>query len=959
MAAQLNINAILQEAGGLTNQNVQKFATQAAGLLKIIASGGKFATQAMKELDTFFGQMVTRMNDDLNGLADGAMLNFIEQVKQSGVQVKAVTEFLKQMGQQGTEAAANVVRAFAGRFNRAFEGAQELTDQINELAERRRELLKEMKDEKVGSPEWEKLRRELEKVESEFERLKKQAENFISIITGAEGSQDRFDRVGRLLRASFDAALASGLTFTQALRQISPALEDIRKMAEATGMELSGAVAELIALNDWATNNPEVMDGVDALNQLAKALHNQNKMTAGTFNDLANEAAALRDEMLQSGASQEMVWSALQPTLQTLFEMQQRYKFEVDETTQRLLDEAKAAGVVGDQHKNASERMVDGINKVVDRLDRLLTRMGVELPDESEEAGNVASGAMGQIREATVRTNDEIERMIALFGQAGSAAQGAASQAVGAQTDIVYGHSPGGLVDVISHVETASQKYLQLSKDVKTAADEITDAQTIPPFEIPEIPTLEVSIEIDKTNVRKTLDSIIKDAEKTQHTIEDARVKFFDPKDIQDQIRSLNDKLKFAADHPTLKFFDTEKIKAQIAKLEQLLAAFSPTISYEEVHVETGKTIEEIIHAFENVRVKIPKPVIVPPDMPRLEPLDIPVNVDTSEVVRLEQATSSLVDTAYAAASAYAEMGSAAGQATSQAYAGSHAVVYGHSPGGLTDVIEKLNQAIDRYYAFGSAAVDNTEMALEAMLRYRDTLQSIDDLITEETLEGAELQMFRLMRDKAKFIEQFLKDMEGASQDIIDAGLGKIDRLYDLRAGKIREQGREIARETEKIRQDFTVSAKIFEQTLSFMHNGMMRTVSLMTPSPALRAFSPVPFGAAPMQIPLSGFAEGVATKPGEPVVGVFGEKGPEIGGTVEFMQKALVGAMQEVGMGGGGGDIVIDLRGASIGNEEQLLKVLKDRGVPLLMDAQRQGYRGFSATTVRQVKVRTDKSNG
>lgn len=721
----LSMSAILEEQGGITAKNIQAYTTQSKGLYEEIARGGKNAKVALEQLNSVFENMVTFMDAELNGMVNPAMLEFIQNARQSGVEVKAVTEFLKKMADAALDAMNAVTGAFTGRFTQA----NDFIAKIEDMTQKRRELAEAIAKEDQGSAKWNKLTKELRELDAEFERVKKQALGLSGMLADtATNSQERFDRLGRLLGTTFDAAIASGKTFADALLALRPSLEGMRKTAEEAGYSISESLQNLIDLSDWAASNQQLATGISGLNTLMKSLANQGAVTQGVFNDFGNEAAAQFQDIINSGQSSDNALRLMQPTLQTLWEMQKRFGYVTDETTQKLLAEAVASGAVGAQHQTASERMVDGINKVVDRLDILLNRMfGIPIAAASAAGGVGTAGA----------------------GMVGSVA------AVGDEAD-----------------RTARRLYL---------------------------------------------------------------------------------------------------------------------------------------------------------------------------------------------------MGQAGVDAAHDMYDANSGVIYGNSPGGLTDLNDHLNTAINNYYVLGQAAVEASENMTEAMSRYLDVLHNIDDLITEATLEGSELAMFRLMKDKAKMIEQFMKDIEGASEDIIQSGLEKIDRLFDIRASKVADQGRTVRQETAKIQRDFALSAKLFEQTLNFMHNGLQRSVTMKGLLPTATAFTPQPLAttATPtMSIPLSGFAEGVMASPQEPRVGVFGEKKPEIGGTVDFMKEALVGALKEAGMdqlGGSTGDMVFDFRGANIPDEEGFKKMIEKVGVQHLMTLQRRNFRGYRSAMVRstqptRIKVRNAK---
>lgn len=717
-AAALNMMAILEEQGGITARNINKYVNESKTLLAEITSGSKEANQALEQLNGVFNSMVEYMNTSLNGFVDQAMLKFIADVKASGVEVEAVTAFLKEMADAALEAMNAVSGAFTGRFTKATE----FIDQIEEMTQKRRELMEQLAEEDEGSAKWNKLTREIAALDKEFEKVKKQAQGLSGMLTdAATNSQERFDRLGRLIGTTFDAAIASGKTFSEALLALRPSLEGMSKAAQEAGYTVSASLQNLIDLSDWAAANEDIAEGIAGLNTLMKSLANQGAVNQQVFNDFGNEAVAQLQDIIASGQTGDNALRLMQPTLQTLWEMQERFGYKTDEATQKLLDEAIAAGTVGEAHMSAQERMVKSIDKVVSRLDVLLNRMfGIPIAADTAEGG-------------------------------------------------------------------------------------VTGAT----------------------------------------------------KSMVDGVNAVGD----AAD-------------------------------------DTARRL----HA----------------------------------------------------------MAQAGIEGAQGMYEGNHGVIYGNSPGGLNDLNDHLNQAINNYYTLGAAGVKASKDMTEAMAKYTDILGDLDNQITEAGLEGEDLAIFRLMMDKAKMIEKFMKDMEGASDDMVNAGLGKIEQLFEIRSRKIGEQAAKAKKDTEQIQKDFSLSAKLFEQTLNFMHNGIQRSVTMKGLLPTATAFSPQKLTRTEqptMNIPMSGFAEGIMASPHEPRIGVFGEKKPEIGGTVDFMKEALVGALKEAGMGdlGGGekaGDMIFDFRGSNIKDERAVQEMVERQIVPHLQTLQRRNHRGYRSTTVRSTSA-------
>jgi hypothetical protein len=476
IAELLNLNTILQDVGGLSAQNYARFTGQATQLLDVVAKGGKNAKKALTELNEYFGSMVERMNTEMNGLADKTMLNFIKRVRESGVQVKAVNDFLLQMADSAGNALNKVVGALVGQAVSNYDKLAELVDTtLPSLLEKQAKLVDELGKEKDPNAIL-RLQYELKKTEEAIAKAFAEADRLSGGVArfAAEG-QAGFDRMGRIIAGTFAAGVASGKSFVGMLLQIQPALDAMRLAAEKFGFTISDSVASLLGMSDFAKNNAALLEGVDAMNELVKSVHNMGAMSQEMFTDFSLSAIQMRDDLVNAGATGGQALAMMQPTLQTLWELQDDFGFKVDETTQKLLDEAEAAGLVGDKHKSATSQMVDGVNKLVDRMERLLTHFGVTFPRDAEAGSGRAEGAVDGVRGSI----DDVNRRLDQNGWDDWArdAERAGERAYDATHAVSYGHSPGGLIDIQRRLEELKKQWREMGDAATSVASATVEQQ--------------------------------------------------------------------------------------------------------------------------------------------------------------------------------------------------------------------------------------------------------------------------------------------------------------------------------------------------------------------------------------------------------------------------------------------------------------------------------------------------
>lgn len=514
-AIALNVSAIMEESGA----SVKKFAGQIDTLFNLMASGGNAGKKAVEELGKVFDTMVVEMDRDMHGLADGAMLAFIQRVKESGQEVKSVTDFLNQMADLAGESLNKVTAGIVGSTVSQYDKLQELVDTtLPDLIQKRNELMSKIAGEK-NPLALSKLNMELERTNKALEKAFAEADRLNGGITRfAEGGQEAFDRTGRLIAVTFAAGIGNGKSFLQMLDQIGPSLDTMAKAADQFGLTMSDGLQQLLGLRDLVNNNRELADSIDGLNGLMKSLNNLGVMNVSTFSDLGQTAVDMRQRLVDAGASGDQALALMQPTLQTLWELQQRFGYKTDEATQKLLDEAEAAGQVGKEHMSAQERMVAGIDKMVDRMERLLGYFGVDFPKEAEAGAGTAETATDNVRDSVDEVSRRLQDGLGDWERWGQAAHAAGQEAYEATHGVSYGHSPGGLIDIQQRLEDLKRQWHDMGAAAASGlgvADKYVDALNKVLHELDRVTMSDFDRQLDDIEQRRrsSLDSFVKEME--------------------------------------------------------------------------------------------------------------------------------------------------------------------------------------------------------------------------------------------------------------------------------------------------------------------------------------------------------------------------------------------------------------------------------------------------------------
>lgn len=407
-ATLLHLSDIAAEAGGITSQNVGRWADRLANTFSILGAGEMTTAQATKILDANFQNLV-ESGTMTNGIVADQIIQLVRLEKQYKTGSKAVKEFVDAQLGIAVSGFNNIVKGTAGFMMDLLgqaEDADTALERRNGLHQKEAKLQAQIADYEKEGVKNEKqrvalaiARIELARTQMEIKReegKQASADAALQQLSGPSG-QETFDRLSRLGMVTFDALVASGRPLTQILDEMGTSLDTLTAAQDAFGFTTSEAFQELMKFREFATVHPELIAELDGLNQMMQGLTNTGYMTEQTFNDLGNEADSVFGRMVAGGLTSDQALRMMQPTLQTLWQLQHQYGFKVDETTGKILEQAAAAGIVGPQFMSATDKMVAGIDKLIARFDLLLKKWGIDIPQDAQEAAQSVEDAFSGV----------------------------------------------------------------------------------------------------------------------------------------------------------------------------------------------------------------------------------------------------------------------------------------------------------------------------------------------------------------------------------------------------------------------------------------------------------------------------------------------------------------------------------------------------------------------------------
>lgn len=209
-----------------------------------------------------------------------------------------------------------------------------------------------------------------------------------AVAKGAKLTEKSAAGVAASVVVAYKQLREQGVSARDALQQMAPSIESLREKLEELGVGGGAAfdvLAEQTALYADETAGP-LLEAINGAGDSLVALHNLGALTQESFSGLTAAIGDTYNELIATGKAGPAAMQAIAPDLQRVWELQKNHGYAVDETTQALLNEAVAAGIVGESHVSAQDKMAASAERLNVILEAIAKSMGIDIPAAAQSA---------------------------------------------------------------------------------------------------------------------------------------------------------------------------------------------------------------------------------------------------------------------------------------------------------------------------------------------------------------------------------------------------------------------------------------------------------------------------------------------------------------------------------------------------------------------------------------------
>jgi len=226
-------------------------------------------------------------------------------------------------------------------------------------------------------------REELEALNSKLNDLR------TDMQAGYAEDQEAFLGSQEMMVAYFHSLQSEGKSLTEIMSIMGDSFDavagkTITDEMEENGFQLSDTFSQLYDLQQKMSENDSLIAGIEGL---SGALHGMGDsmlyMTEDTFANFESASVSAFDKLKAAGFDQRQSLQMLAPLLTDLESYSAEYGYSLDSSTAKLLEEAKKSGLIKEEQKSDTEKLIDANTQLADIMQTMVdtfTDMGEASP---------------------------------------------------------------------------------------------------------------------------------------------------------------------------------------------------------------------------------------------------------------------------------------------------------------------------------------------------------------------------------------------------------------------------------------------------------------------------------------------------------------------------------------------------------------------------------------------------
>lgn len=285
--------------------------------------------------------------------------------------------------QSGVITASEAKKAIGDAFSELVKGMEETGQVVNANVAK---IIEDARNEGLQ------IKEIIEFVNNQLEKASSAISTLIGLHKQESGwlefTQNELTIISSSLSAIFAEAQKNGESLFQAFQRIADPLQQLRDYFQQTGQAVPEALKQLFQYQNFFNTFQQNIGVVDAIRSALEALASIGPPSAETWQASLAEVVNQYNQILAAGGNHQMALASIAPMLSTIVQIAQQYGLQIDENTQKLIDEARQNGLLQDQQLSMQNIMIEGFAAIIQALGGEIPAAWEKVLAKIDEANN-------------------------------------------------------------------------------------------------------------------------------------------------------------------------------------------------------------------------------------------------------------------------------------------------------------------------------------------------------------------------------------------------------------------------------------------------------------------------------------------------------------------------------------------------------------------------------------------
>jgi len=185
-------------------------------------------------------------------------------------------------------------------------------------------------------------------------------------VAAGISTQESYNIAAQGTLATFGMLVEKNGDVIGAIKALGGSIDVLKEQEDQFGGAAKAAIDQLADVKDAVVANEDIYNAASANVQMMKHLETAGLETAEMFNAFGEDTSNQFNTLVQRGVSVKTAMTTMQPSLQRLWEEQQKFGDFTDEATNNLLKQAEEQGIVGPQMEDINKQLLDVLEDIRD-----------------------------------------------------------------------------------------------------------------------------------------------------------------------------------------------------------------------------------------------------------------------------------------------------------------------------------------------------------------------------------------------------------------------------------------------------------------------------------------------------------------------------------------------------------------------------------------------------------------